>query len=185
MTVFFLTLFLSTKLLAQGLAPMDVAPPVVVTPISTDIKPIEEASESTGTLSSNPICTRLTLPPGCLCQDGLIKPLINCQCAEILKKSKQIFKAWIQYDNNDQCVVNYFPGCTPKPLNSTEENYCKKFNRAKNQFKDNSTKPLLYCAQLPNMCPNEFRFRCVESADSLDVTCMGKETFSFSVKSQN
>jgi hypothetical protein len=184
MTVFFLTLFLSTTLQAQGPIPIEFAAPIS-TPISTDLQPIQAVPESTGTLSSSPICNKLKLPSGCLCQEGLIKPLINCQCAEILKNSKQIFKAWIQYDNNDQCVVNYFPGCTPKPMNTTDENYCKKFNRAKNQFKDNSSKPLLYCAQLPNMCPDEFRFRCIESADSIDVTCMGKETFSFSVKSQN
>ena len=182
MTLLFLKLFLSANLLAQ--APMNVPPPEI-TPLSTDIVPNQNISDSVGTLSSNPICTKLKVPVGCLCQDGLIKPLINCQCSEILKNSKQIYKAWIQYDNNDQCVVNYFPGCNPKPLNPSEENFCKKFNRAKSQFKEISLKPLIYCTQLPNMCPDDFRFRCLESPDSLDVTCMGKETFSFSVKSVN
>ncbi|MFZ4714483.1 MAG: hypothetical protein ACOYL6_12245 [Bacteriovoracaceae bacterium] len=184
MFVLFLTLFLCSGSYAQmnvGEPPFEVSPPSNVgdTPIEVAPRPPD------GVLVMAIVCPKLNLPPGCTCVDGLIKPVVTCTCADMLKGQKTIYKAWVTYDQHNQCVINYFPGCTPKLLNSSDVDLCKKYNRQKNKFAAD-LKPALSCNQLQSFCPINAVQKCHESPDSLELICQGsKEVLNMTFKIQN
>ncbi len=146
--------------------------------ISSTTLPSIQFKPVTTMTNTNPFCSKLNIPKGCTCIDGNSNPNVTCQCLDIFRAESKLNKILISYDQNNQCVINYFPGCQPKILNNIDSDLCLKFKRAKNILSD-GLKTKITCDQIVDICPENFKLRCHETPDFLEVTCLNEVVYKF------